>query len=130
MKIRESKLRQIIRKVIKEAWDPFAVTELKGDPSSYSTGDEPIATAFGKPIPMIEVVRGIVSWCEPKTGDPMSPEDRADWVYQHTNEACSKQGCRKHAKEIAGHALEELGLSEFKRTSTTAPHHGWHMSDR
>lgn len=128
MRITESKLRSIIRNVIREAWDPFEETVLKGDPSNYSTGDQPISK-HGET--MKELVETIVIWCKPKPhNQDMSPSDRADWVYREAHSQGRMRHYRKYSTEIAEHALDELGLSEFKRTPTPPQHYGWHMSDR
>lgn len=139
MKLTKRQLKQIIREeyyrlkqqgLIREAWNPFdePKTELKGDTSKYSTGDQPISK-HGET--MAELVHGVVVWCRPKKHNmDMSPEERANWVYKETHVEGKRRGYYKYSEEIAEHALEELGLSEFKRTSTPTRHYGWHMSDR
>ena len=128
MKLTEKQLRKIIRESIREAWDPSAFTELKGDPSNYSTGDQPISK-HGET--MAELVETIMIWCRPKKySQDMSPSERADWVYREAHNQGRMRGYQRYSTEIAEHALDELGLSEFKRTPTPPQHHGWHMSDR
>lgn len=128
VRLAESKLRRIIRNTIRETWDPFAETELKGDPSAYSTGDQPISK-HGET--MAELVETIVIWCGPKKyNQDMAPSKRADWVYREAHKQGRMRGYARYSTEIAEHALDELGLSEFKRTPTPPQHGGWHMSDR
>lgn len=130
MKITKRQLRKIIRESIREAWNPFnePATTLKGDPSAYSTGDQPIGK-HGET--MADEVLGVVIVCKPKKyNKDMAPSKRADWVYKEAHKQGRIRGYRKHSTEVAEHALEELGLSEFKRTEAPPQHGGWHMSDR
>lgn len=120
MKLLESQLRRIIRRTISEAWDPFAKTKLKGDPSLYSTGDEPITkydeTMADMVLSVVIRFKSIVK--RSLRGEDQPIEDTAEEVYTTTHLDYRKRllsGYQSLTTEIAEHALDELGLSEYKR---------------
>jgi hypothetical protein len=131
MRITESKLRRIIRRVIKEG-RPDWMKSPEIDPNRvYSTGDQGI-DKHGHTMKLL--VDLAVSWHRPKPHQNYSDQQRADEVYREIRAERRRKGIKKeHAEEMIVHVLEELGLEEYIREEQPAPkppHYGWHMSDR